>query len=396
VAAGLLCALVVAGCGGGGGGGAGPAAGARLVDVYSLLPLRGRDAGAARALVSGVRLALAQRRDRAGQVFIRYEPLDDSDPHTGRPSPGLAVQRALRVATDPNAVVLIGGFAARATAAAVPVVSRAGIAQIVATSEPGLPRPSGRPTQVRLFPSDAVEAAAVLQAVKQARCPSAVVAWGGPGGRAMAGLIGDTRRLYGIDVVPSPGAAGPSGVRAVIQTVRETGARCLVFAGTPAGGGAAVTRAVAASNPGLTIIGTHGMCVPAWSAASAPPVAARVEAPTTLLCTRPTLPVGALPGGAQFLDAYRAAYHRLPQPYAIDGYEAMMLTLDTLAELGDAATDRSAVLRGLFAVRRRESALGTYDVTRDGDVTLRSIGLYRVGAAGRITFLRGLTPPKVL
>ena len=52
-------------------------------------------------------------------------------------------------------------------------------------------------------------------------------------------------------------------------------------------------------------------------------------------CTVATQDLAAYPGGKAFLAAYKAKYGVSdPDPYAIYGYEAMKLGLDTIASLG--------------------------------------------------------------
>ena len=40
--------------------------------------------------------------------------------------------------------------------------------------------------------------------------------------------------------------------------------------------------------------------------------------------------------------------------------------------------------------------IGTYGFDRNGDTTLRSVGLYKVGPSGDPTFFKTITPPRVL
>jgi len=113
-------------------------------------------------------------------------------------------------------------------------------------------------------------------------------------------------------------------------------------------------------------------------------------------CTNMTLDLPAYPGGKTFLAAYKAKYGVAhPGSYAIYGYEAMKLGLDTIAKLGPQGDSKSAVLKALFATTNRNSVLGTYSFNQDGDTTLRSYGLYKVGANGDPVFLKTLTPTKV-
>ena len=74
----------------------------------------------------------------------------------------------------------------------------------------------------------------------------------------------------------------------------------------------------------------------------------------------------------------------------------MKLGLSTIAGLGANGDSKSAVLSALFATSNRHSVLGTYSFNKDGDTTLKSIGLYKVGASGNPTFWRTITPARVL
>jgi branched-chain amino acid transport system substrate-binding protein len=110
-----------------------------------------------------------------------------------------------------------------------------------------------------------------------------------------------------------------------------------------------------------------------------------------------TQDLSAYPGGKEFLAAYKAKYGvSSPDPYAIYGYEVMKLGLETIASLGSKGNDKSEVRKALFAIRNRKSVLGTYGFDANGDTTLKSYGLYKVGSDGKPVFFKTLTPTKVL
>ena len=57
----------------------------------------------------------------------------------------------------------------------------------------------------------------------------------------------------------------------------------------------------------------------------------------------------------------------------------MKLALDTLEAVGDKANDREAVRKQLLEnTKDRESVLGTYSITENGDTTLTDYGLYLI------------------
>ena len=64
----------------------------------------------------------------------------------------------------------------------------------------------------------------------------------------------------------------------------------------------------------------------------------------------------------------------------------MKLGLDTIAGLGADGNDKQKVLDALFATKDRHSVLGTYGFDENGDTTLTSYGLYKVGSDGNPVF----------
>ena len=64
----------------------------------------------------------------------------------------------------------------------------------------------------------------------------------------------------------------------------------------------------------------------------------------------------------------------------------MKLGLDTIKGLGSKGNDKAAVLAALFATKNRNSVLGTYGFDANGDTTLKTYGLYKVGPDGNPTF----------
>ena len=74
----------------------------------------------------------------------------------------------------------------------------------------------------------------------------------------------------------------------------------------------------------------------------------------------------------------------------------MKLGLDTIKGLGAQGNSKSAVLHALFATTARASVLGTYGFDKNGDTTLKSYGLYKVGSNGEPVFLKTITPTKTV
>jgi branched-chain amino acid transport system substrate-binding protein len=385
----------------------------KVLDVFSSLPNGSASGG--NPMVAGIRLALAQAHGRAGGFVIRFVALSDSRPGLDGWNAAATAMNAEQVVTDPRATLYIGDVASGATEISAPILNEAGIPQITPGSPyvgltaavpnvtaAGEPRPkydpTGVPTLLRIAPSDAVQAAADLLALKLDGCTRVAVGHDDTAaGETLSALIKLGQHLYGINVIADTALTpGRAGFAAYATTVRSLGANCLALAASRAGLAVAVTRAVHVMLPTIPIVGTSGICDRAWTNPADGGVLAVDDA--QLQCTSPALPLSAYPGGAGFAAAYRAANHgATPAPAAILGYEAMKLGVDTISRLGGAADSRSALLRALFAIRHRNSVLGDYGFGPTGDTTLHLFGLFRVNpATGDPKYTRLLTPGRVL
>ena len=69
----------------------------------------------------------------------------------------------------------------------------------------------------------------------------------------------------------------------------------------------------------------------------------------------------------------------------------MKLALTTIAKLGAQGNSKSAVLKALFATQNYHGAVGTYSFDKNGDTTLKSYGLYKVGSDGNPLFDKTIT-----
>ena len=183
--------------------------------------------------------------------------------------------------------------------------------------------------------------------------------------------------------------------RSYASTIQGQGADCFFFAGVTANGAVQITKDVHSAIPTAKIFGADGVCSASWTSAAKGGVPASID--PLMQCTVATQNLTAYPGGQQFLAAYKAAYGISdPDPYAIYGYAVMQLALQTIAHLGAQGNSKPAVLHALFATSSTQSVLGTYGFNANGDTTLKSYGLYKVGANGAPVFYKSVTPTKTV
>ena len=363
-------------------------------------------------MVNGMKLALAQAGGKAGQWTVNYQSLDDSTAAAGKWDPGQTAADARKVASDPKAVYYMGEFNSGGSEVSIPILNQAGIPQVspantyvglttdLPGSAPGEPNkyyPSGTRTYLRIVPIDSIQAAADLMAMKQAGCTKVAVANDKEAyGAGLATLLGLEKASYGVTITSDTGIdpTAPN-FRSYASTIKGQGADCFFFAGIVSNGAVQITKDVHSAIPTAKIFGADGVCTDAYTNASKGGIPASLYPLTQ--CTVATQDLAAYPGGKDFLAAYKAKYGVAdPDPYAIYGYEAMKLGLDTIKSLGAKGNSKSDVLKALFAIKDRQSVLGTYGFNSNGDTTLKSYGLYKVGSDGEPVFLKTLTPTKTV
>jgi len=411
-------ALAVAGCSSSGsssssaGGGSSSSASGATVDIYSSLPLQGASTSQTIPLVNGMKLALSQAGGKAGQWTVNYQSLDDSTAAAGKWDPGQTAANARKVATDPKAVYYIGEFNSGASEVSIPILNQAGLPQVspantyvglttnLPGSAPGEPQkyyPSGTRTYLRIVPIDSIQAASDLIAMKQAGCTKVAVANDKEAyGSGLATLLGLEKSFYGVNIVSNTGIDPTTpNFRSYASTIQGQGADCFFFAGITANGAVQIVKDVNSALPKAKIFGGDGVCSDTWTSAAKGGVPASID--PLIQCTVATLNLTSYPGGKDFLTAYQAKYGTAnPDPYAIYGYEVMKLGLDTIAKLGAKGNSKSDVLKALFATTARNSVLGTYGFDKNGDTTLKSYGLYKVGPNGEPVFFKTITPTKTV
>jgi branched-chain amino acid transport system substrate-binding protein len=327
--------------------------------------------------------------------------------------PIAASRNARKAAGDPDTIAYIGDYNSRASAISIPILNEGAgpgdsftpVAQIspsntangLTVDEPSADRgepekyyPSGIRSYMRLVPRDTYEGAAVAALMGRRGCKRAA-------------LVSD-REVYGEEI--SYGIrrfARRHGVRLVWRSaldrdaasfgrlargIRASGARCVAFAGISEKGAARLFTDVHRAMPRAHMFGGAGIADAAL--ARGVPAAARRH---TLVVTEGLAPSAYPPAGRAFFRRFVRRYGRDARDvYAIYGYEAMRLVLDSVAALGPRGSDRSAVISQLFATRDRDSVLGRYSFDANGDTSLVELGAYRLTRNGSLRFVSVVRP----
>jgi branched-chain amino acid transport system substrate-binding protein len=386
-------ALGVAACGddddddGGGGG----STASKDVVVYSSLPLQGATRENALDVQKGVELALEQRNGKAGSCTVEYKKLDDSTAQAGAWDPGATSANARRVVNDDNAIALIGEFNSGASAISIPITNEAGLLQVspantaleltkdAGPDDKGAPEkyyPAGTRTYGRVVPADHIQGGAQAEWMAEEGVTKLYTLDDKEVyGAGVAKAVADAAELNDIEVVGS-GSIDPNApnYRSLAAEIRDSGADAVFYGGITANNAVQLYKDLGAAMPDATFWGPDGVAESAFTNDLPKDVADRTY------ITVATIPQSEYPPrGQKFFEDFQAKYdQKVIQPYAIYGFEAMDVVLDSMERAGDACNDRQAVIDEFFNTQDKEGVTGTYDIDEDGDVNISQFGRYRI------------------
>lgn len=391
-----VLALGVSACGdddddGGGGGGGGGTTASKNVTIYSSLPLQGATRDNSLDVQRGVTLALSQRKGKAGPCTVEYKKLDDSTAQAGKWDPGATSANARRVSGDKNAIALLGEFNSGASAISIPITNEAGILQVspantaleltkdAGKDDKGAPEkyyPAGARTYGRTVPADHIQGSAQAEWMKELGVKKLYTLDDKEVyGAGVAKTTADAAKLNDIEVVgtDSIDPKAPN-YRSLAARIKESGADAVFFGGISANNGVQLFKDLGAALPDATLWGPDGVAESAFTNDVPPDIAER-----TYITVATINPKDYGPKGQKFFDDFKAEYKsKVIQPYAIYGFEAMDIVLDSMERAGDKCNDRKAVIDAFFATKGKEGVTGTYDIDKDGDVTLSQFGRHRI------------------
>ena len=369
--------------------------GGGTVNVYSSLPLQGASRPQTTAMVDGIKLALKQAGNKAGDLTIKYTSLDDSTAQAGTWTPEATQANAREVAQDDAAVAYIGEFNSGASAISIPLLNEVPIAQIspantavgLTSDEPGADAgepdkyyPTGNRNYLRIVPKDTIQGAALATLMKEDGCANVYILNDKEVyGAGLSRNIENSAKEQDLEVLANEGIDPKApNFRSQAAAMKSAGAECFVFSGITANGAVQLYKDVSAAIPDAKLYGPDGVAESGFAdpAEGGIPedVASKVQVSVATLS-----PDEYPPDGKKFFSDFESEYGEPnPDPYAIYGYEAMKLVIDTCTELGADCTDKQAMIDALFQTKGRESVLGTYDIDENGDTTLTDYGIYNI------------------
>jgi branched-chain amino acid transport system substrate-binding protein len=383
-----------------GGGDAGGGGEAKTLTVYSSLPLQGASRPQTTAMVNGIKLALEQAGNKAGDFTIKYESLDDSTAQAGSWTPEATTSNARKAAQDDSTAVYIGEFNSGASAVSIPILNEGGVPQIspantavgLTSDEPGANPgepdkyyPTGQRTYVRIVPKDTIQGAALATVMKEDGCTKVQLTNDKEVyGAGLASNIESAAEAQGLEIIANDAIdKNAPNYRSLAQKAKGAGADCFIYSGITANNAVQLYKDFSAALPGAKLYGPDGVAESGFAdpkeGGIPGDVAGKVKVTVATLS-----PDEYPPEGQEFFSQFSEKYgEENPDPYAIYGYEAMRLALDAIERSGTG--NKEDIVKALFETKDRSSVLGTYSIDENGDTTLTDYGVYTIDG-GELTF----------
>ena len=395
--------VVVVGCGGGAGGGGEGGGEAPTAKIVSDLPLQGANRAQTTTMNNAIELALEERNNKAGDINIEFEALDDATAQAGQWDAAKCAENAQGAAQDEEVIGWIGPFNSGCAAVEIPILNEAGLAMISpANTYIGLTKPGGESDEPeKYYPTGERNYARVIVADDK-QGAAAVPLMEGEGlesvyilddketyGKGLADQFQDAAESVGIEVVGREGIDGSApNYRSLMNKIAAAEPDAIYFGGIIENNAAQIIKdkvGAGMSNEEVAFIGPDGIFVDELLTQAG-------DDAEGIWITFGGLPESELSAeGQEFVENYESTYDDAIQPYTVYAYEAANVMLDAIEraseEAGGEVPDREAVVQQVFATEDYEGSLGTWSFDEDGDTTLTELSIQRV-EDGEFTYQR--------
>ena len=363
-------------------------AGRPEVLIATDLPLQGTYANDGLQGTRAVRIVMEDRGYRAGEHSVGYVSCDQSTPKDAYTPAKCRRSGRAYVAVD-DMVGVIGPFFSGCAIHMMPVLNRAGLAQIgpgntyvgLTRAGPGIPedeperfRPTGRRTFVRLAAPDDLQGRAHVKLVTERGERSAYVLHDGVDAYGLGAAAGfrDAAEEAGIEVMGfetwDPEASDYS---ELVRRVARSGAEGVFLGGYIVSNTGRLLRQLRAGlGPDVTLMATEGMFPVTVLRARAG------DAAEGLLVTLSSVANEKLEGaGEEFLAQFEKETRQEPCCYSVHVAQATHVLLDAIA-----ASDgsRESVTRAVLDLNVRDGIIGDFSFDENGDVTPPLVSVYRI------------------
>jgi branched-chain amino acid transport system substrate-binding protein len=395
----LVGSIFLPGCGGKNGTSTGDP---NIIKIVSSLPRTGSAKGQTDTIVNGIKMAFEEVDYKVGNFKIMYEDLDDATAAEGKWTSEREAANADQAVKDADVMVFLGPYNSGAAKVSMVTTNKAGLLMISpAVTWPGMTKPGKgdpgepemyRPTQrvnfTRVVPADDLQGPlGAVWAKSMGVKTVAILDDNEVYGKGIATLFKEKCEELKIQVLGAQESIDikQNDFRNVMSKIAQNKPDLIYFGGTSQTKAGQIAKDILSA--GMKDV---KLMVPDGCYELAFIQAAGAETFETLKCyvTFGGLPPDKLTGkGKEFVDKYKVKYGKMPEGYAIYGYEAGKVAVEAIKRAGK--KDRKAILDACLAIKDFDGALGKWSFDANGDTTSRTMSGSTV-VKGDFQFVRQL------
>ena len=369
---------------------------AAVIKIVSSLPRTGSARGQTDTIVNGIKMAIDEAGNKSGAFTIQYEDLDDATAAEGQWTAEKESANADQAIKDPDVMVYIGTYNSGAAKVSMPKLNQAGLLMVSPANtwpgltkpgkgDPGEPekyRPSGKINYVRCVPADDIQGVVSADWAKKLGLNKVFILDDREVyGKGIADLFHAHADEIGLKVLGHEGIdAKAQEFKPLMTKIKAAGPQLIYFGGTTQTKAGQLVKDMLAVGLDAKFMCTDGCYEDAFiDSAGADNLQDRA------LVTFGGLPPEKLTGkGAAFVANYQKKYGKMPEGYAVYGFECGKTALEAIRRAGK--KDRDTIRAAGVTIKNFDGALGKWSFDKNGDTTLRTMSGNTV-KAGKFAFM---------
>jgi branched-chain amino acid transport system substrate-binding protein len=354
-----------------------------VIKIVSSLPRTGSARGQTDTIVNGIVMAIEEAGSKVGAFTIKYEDLDDATAAAGQFTPEKEAANADQAVKDPDVMVYIGTYNSGAAKVSMPKLNQANLLMIspanTATGltkpgkgDPGEPevyRPNRKINYVRVVPADDIQGVVSADWAKKLGLTKIFILDDRDVyGKGIADLFQAHAEEIGLKVLGHEGIdAQAQEFKPLMTKIKSKGPDLIYFGGTTQSKAGQLVKDMLAVGLNAKFMCPDGCYEDAFiESAGADNLKDRA------LITFGGLPPEKLTGkGAAFVASYQKKFSKMPEGYAIYGYECGKVALEAIRRAGK--KDRDAIRAAGVSIKNFDGALGKWSFDKNGDTSLRTM-----------------------
>lgn len=364
----------------------------KTIKIVSSLPRTGSAKAQTDTIVNGITMALEEANWKVGDWTLKYEDLDDATAAEGQWTAEKEAANAQQAINDGDVMVYIGTYNSNAAAVSIPMLNKVDLLMISPANtwpgltkpgkgDPGEPekyRPTGKVNYTRVVPADDIQGVVAADWAKTMGVKKVFILDDRQTyGKGIADIFKARAEEIGLKVLGQEGIdTKAQEFKPLMTRIKSLAPDLVYFGGTTQSKGGQIAKDMIAVGLNCKIMVPDGCFEEVFI----------TSAGGENLIDRCFITFGGLPPekltgrGKEFVDKYVKKFEKMPEAYAVYGYEAAKVAVEAIKRAGK--KDRDAIRAACLSIKNFEGALGKWSFDANGDTSLKTMSGNRVVKKG--------------